>query len=382
MGKNFFIQNKMKALKISLINPIIDKQELKLVSSCIKDSMLSFRGKFINKFEKKFEEFIGGGHATTTTNGTTAIELGLSTLGIKNGDEVIIPNFCFAAVINAVINVGAKPVLVDVDQSTWTIDPDEIKKNISKKTKAIIAVHTYGIICDIAKIKKIIDDRKIFILEDCAEALGSKIKNKTIGVQSDCSTFSFYANKTITTGEGGMVVFKNKEFFKRSLILRNQGRDPQDNSFLHIYKGFNFRMTNMQAALGYAQMFKIERFLKNKKKIFKVYNKYLSKNKSIIFLPVPKNTENSYWLYTIRLKNFSKKKRNLLIKKLKNKGIETRPGFYPLSEMTPYKKYSKKNYRNSKKIAFSSISLPTSSNLKEKDVISISKILLKELNDR
>lgn len=372
----------MKALKISLINPIIDKQELKLVSSCIKDSMLSFRGKFINKFEKKFEEFIGGGHATTTTNGTTAIELGLSTLGIKNGDEVIIPNFCFAAVINAVINVGAKPVLVDVDQSTWTINPDEIKKNISKKTKAIIAVHTYGIICDIAKIKKIIDDRKIFILEDCAEALGSKIKNKTIGVQSDCSTFSFYANKTITTGEGGMVVFKNKEFFKRSLILRNQGRDPQDNSFLHIYKGFNFRMTNMQAALGYAQMFKIERFLKNKKKIFKVYNKYLSKNKSIIFLPVPKNTENSYWLYTIRLKNFSKKKRNLLIKKLKNKGIETRPGFYPLSEMTPYKKYSKKNYRNSKKIAFSSISLPTSSNLKEKDVISISKILLKELNDR
>jgi perosamine synthetase len=201
-------------------------------------------------------------------------------------------------------------------------------------------------------------------------------------VQSDCSTFSFYANKTITTGEGGMVVFKNKELFKKSLILRNQGRNPQDNSFLHIYKGFNFRMTNMQAALGYAQMFKIEGFVKNKKKIFKIYNKYLSKNKSIIFLPVPKNTENSYWLYTIRLKNFSKRKRDLLIKKLKDKGIETRPGFFPLSEMAPYKKYSKKNYRNSKKIAFSSISLPTSSDLKEKDVILISKILLKELNEK
>lgn len=372
----------MKAPKISLINPIIDKHELKLVSSCIKDSMLSFRGKFINKFEKKFETYVGGGYAATTTNGTTAIELGLSTLGIENGDEVIIPNFCFAAVINAVINVGAKPVLADIDLRTWTINPDEIKKNMSKKTKAIIAVHTYGIICDIAKIKKIIKNRKIFILEDCAEALGSKIKKKNIGVQSDCSTFSFYANKTITTGEGGMVVFKNKELFKKSLILRNQGRNPQDNSFLHIYKGFNFRMTNMQAALGYAQMFKIEGFVKNKKKIFKIYNKYLSKNKSIIFLPVPKNTENSYWLYTIRLKNFSKRKRDLLIKKLKDKGIETRPGFFPLSEMAPYKKYSKKNYRNSKKIAFSSISLPTSSDLKEKDVILISKILLKELNEK
>ncbi len=372
----------MKIKKISLINPIIDSHELKLVSSCIKDSMLSFRGKYIKKFEKKFESYIGGGFAATTTNGTTAIELGLASLGVKSGDEVIIPNFCFAAVINAVINVGAKPVLADIDLDTWTISPDEIKKNITKKTKAIIAVHTYGIICDIAKIKKIIKNRKIFLIEDCAEALGSKVKKKVIGNQSDCSTFSFYANKTITTGEGGMVVFKNKDIFKKSLILRNQGRNPEDNSFLHLYKGFNFRMTNIQAAIGYAQMFKIKSFLQSKKRVFKLYNKYLNKNKSIIFLPVPKNTENSYWLFTIRLKNFLKSERDLLIMKFKDKGVETRPGFYPLSEMTPYKKYSKKYYKNSNKIAFSSISLPSSADLNEENVISISKILLKELNEK
>ena len=356
----------MQKIKIPLQEPIIEKHELSLVTQCIKSKQLSFKGKYVKKFEKKFEKFIGGGNAVTVSNGTTAIELALATFGISSKDEVIIPNYCFAAVINAVLNIGAKPVIVDVEQGTWTINPLEIKKKINLKTKAVIAVHTYGIVCDMQKIKKILKGKKIILIEDCAEALGSKYMNKRVGNLADCSTFSFYPNKTITTGEGGMVVFKKKIHFQKSLLLRNQGRDSNDTFFYHISRGYNFRMTNFQAALGFAQMYKINNLLKNRKLVFKIYNDILKSEKKLELIPKPHKTENSYWLYTLKIKDFSREKRNKLINNLKNKGIEARPGFYPLSEMIPYKYYAREKYLNSKKISFCSISLPSSPNLSVK----------------
>ena len=369
----------MKKLKINLQTPIIGKKEVDLVSKCIKQKKLSFKGEFVNKFEKKFEKFIGGGYAVSVSNGTTAIELALVSLNIRKNDEVIIPNYCFAAVINAVMSVGAKPVIVDVNLKNWTIDTLEIKKKLSSKTKAIIAVHTYGIVCDLKEIKKIIKKKKIFIIEDSAEALGSKYFNKRVGNLADCSTFSFYPNKTITTGEGGMVVFKSISHFKKSLLLRNQGRKMSDTSFYHVISGFNFRMTNFQAALGLAQINKINKFLKKRKKIFKFYRDIFKENLNLELLPTPKNTENSYWLYTLRIKKISFLKRNKLINLLMKKGIEIRPGFYPLSEMRPYKKFAVGNFDNSKKISFSSISLPSSPDLSEKKLRYISKTFLTEL---
>jgi perosamine synthetase len=370
----------MSFKKISISDIELDHHEVSLVVKCIKNKMLSFRGKYVEKFEKKFEKFIKSDNAISVSNGTTALELALATFGVKKNDEVLIPNFAFAAVINSVINIGAVPVLVDIDKNSWNIDIAEIKKKITFKTKAIIAVHNYGIFCDIAAIKKIIKNKKIFLIEDCAEALGTKYNKKYIGNLSDCSTFSFYANKTITTGEGGMLIFKKKIYYKRALILRNQGRDISDEFFKHKLRGFNFRLTNIQAAIGYAQLFKIKKLISKRKKIFNFYNKFFIKFKNIKLIPQPKNTENSYWLYTLQILNIDEKKRNSLINSLKKKGIETRPGFYPISEMKPYKKFKKNGkYLVSKKISSQILSLPSSPKLSKKTINYITSIFLIEL---
>lgn len=210
--------------------------------------------------------------------------------------------------------------------------------------------------------------------------MGTKYNKKYIGNLSDCSTFSFYANKTITTGEGGMLIFKKKIYYKRALILRNQGRDISDEFFKHKLRGFNFRLTNIQAAIGYAQLFKIKKLISKRKKIFNFYNKFFIKFKNIKLIPQPKNTENSYWLYTLQILNIDEKKRNSLINSLKKKGIETRPGFYPISEMKPYKKFKKNGkYLVSKKISSQILSLPSSPKLSKKTINYITSIFLIEL---
>ena len=365
---------------IPLLQPFIDKSEIKNVLNCLQTGWLSSKGVYVKKFEQKFTNFIGGGYGVAVTNGTAALELALTSLGIGKGDEVIVPNFTFGASINAVINIGAKPVVADIDEKTWTISIKEINSKMSRKTKAILAVHIYGLVCDLKNISKIAKKNKIFLVEDCAEALGSKFNKKYIGNYGDCSTFSFYPNKTITTGEGGMIVFKKKNVYEKSLILRNQGREINDTFFIHKYRGFNFRMSNIQAAIGYAQMFKIKKFLNLRKKIFKFYNKVFKKYNFIGLMPDKKNTQNSGWLYTIKIKNINHNKRNQLIQKLKDKGIEARPAFYPLNKMKPFKKYCKGEYEASENVSLKSISLPSSPFLLKKELNYITKTFLEEIN--
>lgn len=199
----------MKKNKYFLFEPVLGKEELKNLSHCIKSNWISSNGKFVDEFERKFSKYLGGGHAVAVSNGTTAIELALASLGIEKDDEVIVPNFTFAATINAVIHIGAKPVLVDCDRDTWTIDLDKVSKVINKKTKALLPVHIYG---QPSKIDEIIDfakRKKLLVVEDCAEALGSTYKKRKVGLDGHCTTFSFFPNKLITTGEGGMAVFRN-----------------------------------------------------------------------------------------------------------------------------------------------------------------------------
>ena len=363
--------------KISIANPIIEKDDIKYAYKALKSKWISSRGEFVDKFEKKFQNYYKRGYALSVSNGTTALELSMKALGIGNGDEVIVPNFTFAASINSILNCNAKPVIVDVEDKIWTIDLNIIKKKITKKTKAIMIVHVYGQPCKIDEIKKFARKKKLFLIEDCAEALGAKYKGRLVGLDGDCSCHSFYANKSITTGEGGMIIFKNKFYYNKAKIIKNHGMSSKKKYF-HEQVGSNYRITNIQAAIGYSQMKKIKKLLFMRKKIFQNYDKLLS---DTIFYKIPNVdwSKNSYWLYYVILKK--KINREYLIKKLNKKGIEISPTFYPLNTMRVYKKYAKGSFINSKKIGLRGICLP-SSGISLKDQKYIVKNLLNVLNIR
>jgi perosamine synthetase len=350
---------------IPLYKPSIHKQEIKNVQTCLKEGWISSKGKFVSKFENQFKKKFKYRYATVTTNGTTALHLALLSLNLKFGDEVIVPNITFVASVNAISYVGAKPVLVDINKNTWLMDINEITKKITKKTKAIILVHLYGFAYSYEDIIKLKKKYKLKIIEDCAEAIGSKYRNNFVGTLGDVSTFSFYGNKTITTGEGGMVVTKNKDLYSKIVTLKSQGLDIKkfDNFYNHEVVGYNYRMTNICASIGLAQLNKIDLLIKQKKKIFLLYKKLLKEN--IIFQKQVRGTLSTYWLVTILVKN--KKIKINLQKHLKDYNIETRPIFTPMNKLNMYKE-SVYNYKNSEEIYDLGISLPSYPDLKQKEI--------------
>jgi len=352
------ISTREKIRRFPLVTPTLGDQELSNVVDAIKTGWISSRGSYINKFEKDFEKYLGGGNAVAVSNGTTALQVGLVSLGVKKGDEVIVPSFTFGGSINAIINAGAKPVIADVCKKNWTLNLENIKKKISKKTKAIMPVHIYGQPYEIDEIKKYAKQKKIKIIDDCAEAIGGIYKKKLVGLNNDCSCFSFFANKTITTGEGGMVVFKNKEKANKARIFINQGLSSKK-KYYHDFVGSNFRMTNLQAAVGVAQLKIINELLKKRKKIFQIYDNAFKSSNYFSLLPKNKWSENSYWLYTLLINNIGEKLRDKILYKMQNLGIECRPGFFSLHKMKPFKKYAKGKYPNSDYLSQNSISLPT-----------------------
>ena len=232
----------------------------------MKDNWISSKGKFISKFENSFKKKFKYNYACVTTNGTTALHLALLALDIKAKDEVIIPNLTYVAAVNAVKYVNAKPILVDINIKTWLMDTEQIEKKINKNTKAIILVHLYGFTYDLLKIELLKKKYKIKIIEDCAEAIGSMYRNYFAGSLGDVATFSFYGNKTITTGEGGMVIAKNKSIFKKIIKLKSHGLNifKKYNYYDHEIIGYNYRMTNICAAIGFSQLKKINFFIKKK----------------------------------------------------------------------------------------------------------------------
>lgn len=364
--------------RISVLEPDIGEQEISNVLECVTSGWISSQGRFIAEFERVFSDYVGGGYAIAVANGTVALQLGLTSLGIGRGDEVIVPNFTFGASINAIIHAGATPVLADVDQETWTLDLDEMCKLITPRTKAIMPVHLYGQPARIDEIKAIASKNGIFVIEDCAEALGATYKNRRIGLDGDCACFSFFANKTITTGEGGMVVFKDAQTAERARILRDHGMSPQKR-YWHDYPGFNFRMTNMQAAVGVAQMGRIEEFLTRRKMVFQTYDSLLLGRQNISLLPKNNWSENSYWLYTLLLNGYENDVRDRLITQLGYRGIDVRPGFYPMHLMSPYREFASGTYPVSSYLSANSISLPSSPGLSNEEIHHIVEIFLEEL---
>lgn len=357
-----------KLHRIPIASPLLDGNELSYVSDCIQTNWISSQGKYVKQFEETFERIHEGYTALAVSNGTVALHLALETLGIGEGDEVLVPNLTFAASVNAILYTGAKPILIDIDPETWNINPNLAKQSITRNTKAIMPVHLYGQPCDMDSICELALEHELYIIEDTAEALGSKLNGKPLGTFGDAATFSFFGNKTITTGEGGMVLFKNKKLAELASTLRDHGMDKK-RKYWHNKVGYNYRMTNLQAAVGVAQMERLDELVKCKREISQKYDELFSEYDCI---QLPKKFDkavNSYWLYTFLIKESAPFTRDELIEYLKMNSIETRPVFYPIAEMPPYIKCKTSDKLDiSKMVARQGISLPNSPNLTELEI--------------
>ncbi|MEM4522680.1 MAG: DegT/DnrJ/EryC1/StrS aminotransferase family protein, partial [Nitrososphaeria archaeon] len=260
----------IKLYNYPVAEPEIGDEELKNVIEAVKSGWVSSKGRFIDEFESSFAKYVGVKYGIATSNGTAALHLALAGLNIGSDDEVIVPDLTFAATINAVLYTRAKPVIVDINPEYWCIDPTKLEKAITSKTKAIILVHLYGHPCDMEPIMEIAEQHNLYVIEDVAEAHGAEYKGRKVGSFGHISCFSFYGNKVITTGEGGMCLTNDREIAERIKILRDHGMSPEKR-YWHDVIGFNYRMTNLQAALGLAQLGKIERFIEKKREIAKKY---------------------------------------------------------------------------------------------------------------
>ena len=362
---------------ISVAEPELGDEELTNVIEAVNSGWVSSKGRFIPEFENNFSKYIGVKHGIAVSNGTAALHLALVASGIGPKDEVIVPDLTFAATINAVLYTGARPVIVDVNPDYWCIDPEEIEQAITPKTKAIIPVHLYGHSCDMTPILEIAEKRSLCIIEDAAEAIGAEYKNKKVGSFGLTSCFSFYGNKVITTGEGGMCLTDDDELVNKMRILRDHGMNP-DKKYWHDVVGFNYRMTNLQAAIGVAQIRKIGRFLEKKRNIAKLYAETLSGLDGVTLHPQMPWAKCAYWLYSIIIKE-KIIARNNLIQKLAAEGIESRPFFYPLHEMPPYKEMVSRDYPSSARLSQTGLSLPSSVKLSDNDILYVAQMLRKIL---
>lgn len=315
--------------------PHLFGNEQDLVMDALQSTWIS-DGKYLDRFEVEFSSIIGTDYALTTSNGTTALHLALLALGIGPGDEVIVPNFTFVAPANMVIHTGATPIYVDIDPRTWCIDHEQIIKNITPRTKAIISVHIYGNVCDMGPLLKIAEEYNLFVIEDVAEAMFSKYNGKCAGNFGTISCFSFQATKTITTGEGGAVLTDYPELFKKMKKIRSHGMN-ENKRYWHDIIGYNYRLTNLQAAVGCAQLEHIDELITEKKRIYEAYVKKLSGLEGIEFQYIKPEVDPVIWAVALKIDPaYFRGDRDFLIKELLNKNIETRPGFYPYSVMPVY----------------------------------------------
>ncbi len=346
---------------IPIVAPNLKGNEFKYLVDAFLSSWISSSGHYIQRFERNFSAYCGCSHGVAVSNGTAALHLALVALGIGPGDEVIVPDLTFAAPINTVIHCGATPIIVDVQKDSWCIDPIEIEKAITKKTKVILPVHLYGQPCEMDKIMAIAKKHNLFVVEDCAEAHGATYGGKKVGSFGDINCFSFFGNKVLTTGEGGMCITHSLELDEKMRVLRDHGMN-KNKKYWHDVVGYNYRMTNLQAAIGVAQLERINATLKEREDVERKYREVLS---SIDFIEFQKdnlpNRRKITWLVTALINDGN---RDLYMESMKKAGIDVRPFFYPLSDMDIYKKYVFSN-KVSKSLSNKGLSLPTAIDLSD-----------------
>ncbi len=359
-------------LKYPVYQPSLSGNEKKYVMECLDSTWISSKGKFINQFEESFSKYLGIKYSAAVSNGTVALHAALLALGIGKGDEVIVPTFTYIASVNSISYTGAAPVFVDSKEDTWQLDPEDVKKKITSKTKAVMAVHLYGHTCEMDELVKICKDNNIYLIEDTAEAFGSKYKGKFAGTFGDISTFSFFGNKTITTGEGGMVSTNSKELYDLVLRLKGQGL-AAGKEYFHDIVGYNYRMTNICAAIGCAQLENATDIITKKREIATWYNNQLN-DLPLQLHKEAKDVFHTYWMYTVLVNDADK--RDNLRTFLKEKVIETRPAFHPVHQMPMYYKKGV-SFPVAESLALKGINLPSYPKLNESDVNYISEQIKK-----
>lgn len=322
--------------RISVAQPYLAGNERTYVLDCLESTWISSAGKYIAAFEEAFAQFCGTKYAISTNNGTTALHLALVALGLQPGDEVIIPTVTYIATANAVHYCGATPILADVQPDTMNLDPADIERRITIRTKGIIAVHLYGHPADMNAINEIANRHGLWVLEDAAEAHGAEVNGKRVGSLGRCATFSFFGNKIITTGEGGMITTDDDALAERFRLYRGQGMDPKRRYWFPVI-GYNYRMTNIQAAIGLAQLETIDKALFERDRLARWYDEALAPLDTQIVRPSCQPwARQVYWMYTIFLREGGEARRDAVMRYLEAAGIETRPVFYPMHVLPPY----------------------------------------------
>jgi len=355
---------------IPVCEPLLSSKELEYVADCLKTNWISSLGKYINEFEQRFAEYCGVKYGVSTTSGTTALHLALASLDIGKGDEIIVPAFTMVAPIFAILYTGARPVLVDCELETWNIDVAEIEKKITRNTRAILPVHIYGHPCDMDPILEIARKYNLYMIEDAAEAHGAEYKGKKVGGIGDVGCFSFYANKIITTGEGGMIVTNREEIAERARRLKDQAYS-KERRFLHTDLGFNYRMTNIQAAIGLAQLERIDELVERRRKNARFYSHLLKEVEGVTLPPEKEWARNVYWMYGILIEDEFGMSRDELAAKLKQNGVDTRTFFIPMHQQPAFKKlglFEGESFPVSEELSRKGMYLPSGSGLREEEI--------------
>ena len=359
-------------LKYPVYQPSLSGNEKKYVMECLDSTWISSKGKFINQFEESFSEYLGIKYSASVSNGTVALHVALLALGIRQDDEVIVPTFTYIASVNAIHYTGATPVFVDSDPETWQMNSEDVKQKITSKTKAVMAVHLYGHTCEMDEIVKICKEQNLYLIEDTAEAFGSKYKERFAGTFGDISTFSFFGNKTITTGEGGMISTNSKVLYDLVWRLKGQGLEA-GKEYFHDIIGYNYRMTNICAAIGCAQLESTTDIISKKREIANWYNNQLN-DLPLLLHKESKDVYHTYWMYTVMVDDADK--RDELRFFLKERGIETRPAFHPVHQMPMYFKENQ-IFPVADNLGERGINLPSYPGLNESDVNYISEQIKK-----
>ncbi len=354
---------------IPVYQPSIGSLEKDLVNQCLDTGWISSKGEFVSRFEKEFASYIGLEYCVSVSNGTTALHAALLAVGIGEGDEVIVPSLTYVAAANAITYTGAQAVFVDCLTTTWQMNIDDVRRVISSRTKAILAVHLYGLPCDLDALKRVCDEFGLLLIEDCAEAIGTRYMGRHVGCFGDVSCFSFFGNKTITTGEGGMIATSSPSIAERAFHIKGQGL-ARHREYWHDIVGYNYRMTNICAAIGCAQLQRVGGFLERKRQIALMYRLMLESR--FEFQLENEGCLHSHWMVACLAP--SAKLRDPIRAVLAASGVETRPVFYPVHSMPMYSR----NYRRlpvSEMISSRGINLPSYPDLSDEQVRGICQLI-------
>jgi perosamine synthetase len=363
---------------IPVYEPVLGDIELEYAQNCIRSGWISSLGEYIAQFENQFAVYCGCRYGITTSNGTTALHLALLALNIGPGDEVIVPSLTFIASANAIVYTGATPVFVDSENKSWNIDPSDVKAKITSRTRAIMVVHLYGHPADMDPILKLAKEYNLFVIEDAAEAHGALYNGHRVGSMGSIGCFSFYGNKIITTGEGGMCLTDDPNIAEKMRAIRDHGMSSTKR-YWHPVIGYNYRITNIQAAIGVAQMTRIETIIDRKREIAHLYNNLLRGIQGIVLPPEMPNCRSVYWMYSILIDDGFGMRRDQVIEGLKVNGIDSRPFFYPIHTQPPYAKGLRLPV--SEELGQKGINLPSSATLVNSQVEKVVEILLKLKNN-